>query len=130
MGIDDKGLCNLHELRIDKVEQKMDKVAEDIENIKEKVSHNETNNARYQEIISNFDKRFQQVEKGLDSVVSELKSISTSITDIRARSELGDERLKDKLDGNLKGHIANNKELYAIITTLITLLSYVIKNWG
>ena len=120
----------MHELRLDKVEQKMDKVAEDIENIKEKVSHNETNNARYQEIISNFDKRFQQVEKGLDSVVSELKSISTSITDIRARSELGDERLNDKLDGNLKGHIANNKELYAIITTLITLLSYVIKNWG
>ena len=130
MGIDDKGLCNLHELRLDKVEQKIDKVAEDIENIKEKVSHNETNNARYQEIISNFDKRFQQVEKGLESVVSELKSISTSITDIRARSELGDERLKDKIDNSIKSHIAQNKELYAIITTLITLLSYVVKNWG
>ena len=129
IGIDNKGLCNLHELRIDKLEKKIDKVTEDIENIKEKVSDNETNNARYQEIISSFDKRFEQVEKCLESVVSELKSISTSITDIRARSELGDERLKDKLDGNLKGHIANNKELYAIITTLITLLSYVIKNW-
>ena len=130
MGIDDKELCELHEMRIGKCEKEIDRIIEDIKFIKEKVSDNETNNARYQEIISNFDKRFEQVEKGLDSVVSELKSISTSITDIRARSELGDERLKDKLDGNLKGHIANNKELYAIITTLITLLSYVVKNWG
>ena len=130
MGIDDKELCNLHELRIDKLEQKVDKVAEDIENIKEKVSNNEMNNARYQEIISSFDKRFQQVEKVLDNVVSELRVISTSITDIRARSELGDERLNDKLESGLKGHIAKNKELYAIITTLITLISYLVKNGG
>ena len=130
MRIGDKKMCNLHELRINNLEQEVGKIAGEIEQIKEKVANNETNNARYQEIISSFDKRFEQVEKGLDSVVKELRTISTSITDIRARSELGDERLKDKLDSNLKGHIANNKELYAIITTLITLLSYVIKNWG
>ena len=129
MRIGDKKMCNLHELRINNLEQEVGKIAGEIEQIKEKVANNETNNARYQEIISSFDKRFEQVEKGLDSVVKELRTISTSITDIRARSELGDERLKDKLDSNLKGHIANNKELYAIITTLITLLSYVIKNW-
>ena len=64
----------------------------------------------------------------METVVSELKSISTNITDIRTRSELGDEKIEERIDKDFKSHLIKNKELYAIITTLITLLSYLIKN--
>ena len=123
-------MCRLHEMRLDKIEKEIDKIIKDIKEIKEKVNSHDLRNARNQEMMSNFDKRFTQLENCLKSVAAELKSVSNSLADVSVRSKLGDEKLNDKLEGSLKGHIANNKELYAIITTLITLLSYVIKNWG
>ena len=130
MNIAKDDLYRVHKLRLDRIEERVEKLSRNIENMQEKISENTMNNARFQEMFSSFDKRFEKVESGLNSVVVELKSISSSIADIRARSELGDERLRDKVDHSIKSHIAQNKELYAIITTLITLLSYVIKNWG
>ena len=130
MNIAKDDLYSVHKLRLDRIEERVEKLSKNIEDMQDKISKNTMNNARFQEMFSSFDKRFEKVENGLNSVVVELKSISSSIADIRARSELGDERLQDKIDNSIKSHIAQNKELYAIITTLITLLSYVIKNWG
>ena len=124
MAIDDnKQLCDLHDLRLNKLEQKVDKNTDKIESVENRVGQNENQNARQQEIMSNFDKKFEHLEKTLNGMADDVKAISETLTAVKTRSDLNDKNMKK----NLKGHLKNNKELYAIITGLMSIIGILAK---
>lgn len=124
--------CELHDLRLSTIEKELEKAINQIENIKERVAYNENQHAKLQQIISNFDIRFNAIEGTLNDVVQELKKIGNAVTEIKTRSDTNDEYIKEKLQSNIsnmgfKQHIKNNKAMYAIIASLISIISYLIK---
>jgi len=104
---EDRQLCDLHDLRLDNVEKRINELIEKCEEIEKQVNYHKEQNARFQEIITKFDQRFDTVDTTLQSVVKELKDINNKMVKWKTESDINDDNLKENLEDSSNNRYNN-----------------------
>lgn len=90
--------CELQDHRISTLEEEMKLIKVEFNELKKEVGHLQTQSTKTETLLASFDKKMDKIEKILEGMATDFKTLSTQVVEYRSESSAADKYMEKQLD--------------------------------